>query len=929
MEKRLVRIYKSPTGSGEYKNKTKAFLEKAQQGMQVAQQKDPRVYLNYIHDQLSNETDPNDVFADLIANGLDKDMAYKLLTTVVDQMVEAGDLNADNSVTKNQNQEEAAQEPEQTQEGQAPEAQAEEEPDPATEYYNSYADEPESRPQDIEFQMGGYPTEEDTEEQEETDDSQEEEDTENQYGTSNSKTMYPGLEQYYMGYEPIAWQNIDSLSAPQTEYRKGGAKNSFVKNVLKLVKKEEGGESDPEENKPVGQGNKFDTVSDEVSNRKSKFMEVVKNKANTAKLKDIYEKMMKSGNPDLMRTAQTLQNGDTNQPQQGAPMMQQQKGGPQNTSGPRNIQPSYDYDDQQFHQNDPEGYDEFINGPGHAPDTYKFPNHPTFSKESMYSNEETPGGEWMENPNGSWKFKASSTNRNNMSKEELENYFNEVESGNELEYQQTGGYTGGENQPEMFMYGGTDVPFYEADYLPEAKEGIQIKKTEKPRRLRLFNKGISSDDVYNVSNAYNVNSKAAYTGGLEGYKPIERRVTKTGIFGRPKEWTDIYSNNPSATYQGNSQAENKSSVNKKNNKPESWVDITGPDRGGMSDEEWDDTGFFAKMAIRKGDRQGARNEKRYNKQLQKDREFEAFKNRIPYSGGYQFDNDEDYETYWNGLPEVTAMNPNPYKLKGNVYQMVTNPNYKKMHKLAGEEYKPIDFGQDPADKWHVGRTKRYQLGGLPKAQTGPTVKSGTSGLNAGSDATASIGVLAPTPPPPPPAPVLGPVAATAASPIPQSFQSLSGAVEAVGETPEYNTIGIDTKRSRSWDRDGQAAVNAFNTGARGVLGMLDRAEQKKQQSQMYEDNFSSDNLYAHSNAKDRGAYGAYGSGSGKLKPDQYNKSLGSFSVQKGGYMQEGGYMAYGGYMEEGGYAEGGVVDMTEEELEEFLANGGEVEYLES
>jgi len=115
-----------------------------------------------------------------------------------------------------------------------------------------------------------------------------------------------------------------------------------------------------------------------------------------------------------------------------------QKGGPQNTSGPRNIQPSYDYDDQQFHQNDPAGYDEFINGPGHAPDTYKFPNHPTFSKESMYSNEETPGGKWMENPDGSWKFKASSTNRKNMSKEELENYFNEVEPGNELEYQEGG-----------------------------------------------------------------------------------------------------------------------------------------------------------------------------------------------------------------------------------------------------------------------------------------------------------------------------------------------------------------------------------------------------------------------------------------------------------------------------------------------------------
>jgi hypothetical protein len=31
----------------------------------------------------------------------------------------------------------------------------------------------------------------------------------------------------------------------------------------------------------------------------------------------------------------------------------------------------------------------------HFPDTYKLPNHPTFSKYSMYSNDETPGGDWV------------------------------------------------------------------------------------------------------------------------------------------------------------------------------------------------------------------------------------------------------------------------------------------------------------------------------------------------------------------------------------------------------------------------------------------------------------------------------------------------------------------------------------------------------
>ena len=32
---------------------------------------------------------------------------------------------------------------------------------------------------------------------------------------------------------------------------------------------------------------------------------------------------------------------------------------------------------------------------GHGPDTFKKPNHPTFSAESIYSTPETPGGAWF------------------------------------------------------------------------------------------------------------------------------------------------------------------------------------------------------------------------------------------------------------------------------------------------------------------------------------------------------------------------------------------------------------------------------------------------------------------------------------------------------------------------------------------------------
>lgn len=142
--------------------------------------------------------------------------------------------------------------------------------------------------------------------------------------------------------------------------------------------------------------------------------------------------------------------------------------------GPRNIQSSYDYDDAQFYLEDPQGYNAFINGTGHATDRYKLPTHPTFSKGSMYSNEETPGGDWFQNQDGSWKFKASSTNRKNMSKEALQNYFNEVEQGNELEYQD-GGYIETELTPdeiEEYRKGGYIVEDISIPELTKAQKGI-------------------------------------------------------------------------------------------------------------------------------------------------------------------------------------------------------------------------------------------------------------------------------------------------------------------------------------------------------------------------------------------------------------------------------------------------------------------------
>jgi len=63
-------------------------------------------------------------------------------------------------------------------------------------------------------------------------------------------------------------------------------------------------------------------------------------------------------------------------------------------------------------------------GNGHFPDTFKKPNHPTFSSESQYSGADGyTGGEWSKAKSGKWTFKVSPTQLRFRSPTELSDYF--------------------------------------------------------------------------------------------------------------------------------------------------------------------------------------------------------------------------------------------------------------------------------------------------------------------------------------------------------------------------------------------------------------------------------------------------------------------------------------------------------------------------
>jgi hypothetical protein len=66
---------------------------------------------------------------------------------------------------------------------------------------------------------------------------------------------------------------------------------------------------------------------------------------------------------------------------------------------------------------------------GHLPDTWKKPNHPTFSDESQYKSPDRQGGKWIDLGKGKWAFQATKANIDNLGIDGLKRYFKKVEPG--------------------------------------------------------------------------------------------------------------------------------------------------------------------------------------------------------------------------------------------------------------------------------------------------------------------------------------------------------------------------------------------------------------------------------------------------------------------------------------------------------------------
>jgi len=121
----------------------------------------------------------------------------------------------------------------------------------------------------------------------------------------------------------------------------------------------------------------------------------------------------------------------------------------------------------------------------------------------------------------------------------------------------------------------------------------------------------------------------------------------------------------------------------------------------------------------------------------------------------------------------------------------------------------------------------------------------------------------------------------------------------------------DYLSKKDWDK----TRDNFNMGMMAVNAGLDIADQvraRKQENQMLANTTAAETNYGISNQDDRGDYDP---NSGLFRPDQMGFN---------GVARYGGIYATGGSTED---EDEGVQYMTQEEIDDFIANGGELEYL--
>lgn len=137
------------------------------------------------------------------------------------------------------------------------------------------------------------------------------------------------------------------------------------------------------------------------------------------------------------------------------------------------------------------------------------------------------------------------------------------------------------------------------------------------------------------------------------------------------------------------------------------------------------------------------------------------------------------------------------------------------------------------------------------------------------------------------------------------------------EKQSQQQMAVDVKNKNMFNVDFQQGLDQFNKYGNMFAQMLEGKDEAARQRQLY-DQLAAENIYGSTSVTDRGTYDV---NSGLFRQDE----MGFTGVIKygGNIKQEGGDMEDDDY----GYSEEEEVYMTPEEIEQFLIDGGDLEFI--
>jgi hypothetical protein len=393
---------------------------------------------------------------------------------------------------------------------------------------------------------------------------------------------------------------------------------------------------------------------------------------------------------------------------------------------------------------------------------------------------------------------------------------------------------------------------------------------------------------------YYLGNKNPYMGKLPG-TPAARYVTKKGILGRPKKWIDIYETSGNGApidplqleqlmNQRQDKNRNQSNQNKKSElSRREQLEEDVKKRYGMSDEEWESTDRRGKRQDRIAERYQQGKGMRYKtNQAWENLKDSQLGDAARFYGNIGKKIAKPFMKKEFGGPYM-QMGGNPFQLGSGLSTGVGQNMSAFAPHSAQQQFENELFGTGAPSK-------------LPPQQQNPFAFLNTTGTGSYAE-TANTGHT---------------LGAQGQEIIPQKEP----------EAPKNEYVGVENKRKDMRSIDPEAGVNVFNAGARGVLGVLDRRQNAKSEREMLLNTTDPMNLYASATEQDRGDWQDFGSKSGMYRYDQQGQDRSSRATfgQYGGYMQQGGFY-------NPSFEEDEELYMTPEELEQFLAAGGQVEYL--